>query len=265
MMISWSYVKIEEAFRSPLRRNRKPYTMMYSSYVPKTDCAMDRRKEPSAGAWVDLPVYDQVWNEFDSWIIQNKQAGCIFIVGDHGVGKSLFSDQLKIRYKKLRVRLIKSNFEAGVQVDRNMLLTGWCVSMSGYVDQPHMENWSDWTEAQLHSWLNLAVNILATQGYRVLMIVEADQLSVQARMLAERMSALILERTPFQGLFENSMVLPPWSEQELATILALKWPEIKWSERVVEELWITGRGIPRELISAANIYRKRTNMQSDIA
>ena len=239
--------------------------MMYSSYDPKSDCAMDRLKEPLAGVWVDLPVYDRVWNQFDSWIVQKNQAGSICIVGDRGVGKSLFSDQLKIRYKKLRVRLIKSNSEAGVQVDRNMLLTGWCVSMSDYVDQPQSEKLRFWTDAELLSWMNLAIRSLTTQGYRVLMIVEADQLSVQARMLSERMSALILERTPFQGLSENSMVLPPWSEQELGTVLSLKWPEMKWSERVVEELWISGRGIPRELISAANIYIKRTNMRSDVA
>lgn len=230
----------------PVMRTPRPFDI-------DTIAEMVSRQVPSVGDWVDLPVYQRVWDRIDDWLLRENQPGCLQISGESGVGKTLFTKELSRRYRSVRLRLIPAQFSKGDKVDRHMLAVAWRESLANYVELPHENAQLKHSEktAEVENWIELAITALRHQGFRVVMVVEADSLTPTAQNLAARMASLFLKRSPFQGFSDVEYVLPPWSETELRVVLEQKWPNLHWPDDVVSELWIQGRGVPRELLSAA--------------
>ena len=203
--------------------------------------------------WIDLDIHEPVWRCLEEWVSPNSAMGTVQITGDSGVGKSFLIQTLKKRFRSERLRVLSACFPKGQKVNRKRILQHWLLTAANFEDLPFksVEETFGLDTKQLENWLQIAIDSLEYEGYRVRMTLEADQAQKDAVELLESYSSLFLNRSRFGGITDGQLVLPPWSESELTRILTRKWPESDWSEDKVSSIWIAARGIPRQCIAEA--------------
>lgn len=203
--------------------------------------------------WIDLDIHGPVWQRLEEWVSTSSVMGTVRIEGDSGVGKSFLIHTLKKRFRSERLRVLSAGFPKGQKVNRKRILQQWLLTAANYEDLPFrsVEETFGLETKHLENWLEIAIDSLQYEGYRVRMTLEADQIQRDAGELLESYSALFMNRARFGGITDEQLVLPPWSESELTHILTRKWPDLDWPEDKVSSIWIAARGIPRHCIAEA--------------
>lgn len=193
-----------------------------------------------AGTWLDLPSHKPLWAAAFQWWNEGRPQGPLVAEGGTGCGKSHWLEELHHRLKPGRTLLAVAEFGPGERAGVDAIHRKWAQALAS-----HVEPAPRWDSAQ---WVELALKTLATDGYRVLLAVEADQ--KPPRGLCSN-AFIYLRRREFSQFTGQGLVLRPWSNDELAGVLESRWPGLIWPDETVERIWLEAVGRPRDAIALA--------------
>jgi hypothetical protein len=205
--------------------------------------------------WADLPVYRPAWQLIEKWMgvsssvspeIWPDQASVQWrIAAGIGCGKTLLIQEIKQKFRHLRLRLLHADFKPKTTVSAAELLERWAQKASRFIELPESHHSAD----KLLKWIGLAKESLTLQGFCVRFVVEADRLDQSAILTARSLDALWLQRKEFRGISaEQCPVLPPWAEGEINEVLKTMGYEKTLSEEQVASLWQVSRGCPAQVM-----------------
>jgi|GEM_PF-4675863 len=231
--------------------------MSDTSYEAADPDAMPVSAEPPRGAWIDLEAHRLVDEAVRRWLQRHDGSETFCVSGATGVGKTDWLVRFMAQTRRTggttgpRVRWAVARFVKGEPVEAEGLIRQWSAGLIRWVERP-----ARYTRgAEARQWLDLAIRAQQAEGFAVVRAIESDRgLLKPGRELGGLTEGVLwLAREPFRGsrAGERSIVLPVWSHDELAYVLARRHPETQWPEEVVSRIWTRSKGHARTALRLA--------------
>lgn len=231
--------------------------MSASSYEPRMPDAMPVSAETPGRDWIELEGHRRVDEAVSRWLSEPDGSETFRVSGAAGVGKSGWLGRFTAKSRRAgghsgpRLRWVIARFGPGEPVRAESLVRQWSVPLARHVERPR--RYRDGTQAR--TWLDLAIQAQQAEGFAVVRVVESDRGLLRPGRELEGLTrgVLWLAREPFRGSREgaSSIVLPVWSHDELAHVLARKYPAMDWPEEAVSRIWARSRGHARLALKLA--------------
>jgi len=231
--------------------------MSASSYEPEMPDAMPVSAEPPGRDWIELEGHRRVDEAVSRWLNEPDGSEIFRVSGAAGVGKSDWLGRFAAKSRRAggssgtRLRWLIARFGPGEPVRAEGLVRQWSIPLLPHVERPRRYR----VGTQSRNWLELAIRAQAAEGFAVVRVIESDRGMMPPGQDLEGLTrgVLWLAREPFRGSLSGarSIVLPVWSHDELAHVLARKFPTRDWPEEIVSRVWTRSRGHARLALKLA--------------
>jgi hypothetical protein len=238
--------------------------MPSTSYEHAGRHAMPDNDRRQSDAWIDLPAHAAVRDAVESWLGEDEPKRAFRVSGAAGVGKSAWLADFARRKRRDRFRWATASFARGERVTPQALVERWSAELARWVERPARYAQPE----SARRWVDLATEVLRSEGFRVVRVVEADRKTLADPHPAPLCAgALLLAREPFRGtrFGSHSAVLPVWSHDDLGCVLSRTWPERSWPEETVATIWERSCGHARKALAAAKIMAESATGETEPA
>ncbi len=231
-----------------------------TSYEPGAPDAMPVSADPGRSVWIELESHRRIDEAVRRWLDQPEGAETFRVSGAPGVGKTGWLTRFMAHTRRAgapsgpRVRWAVAHFGKGEPVQADRLVQQWSDSLIRWVERPARYA----RGAEAGQWLDLAIRAQQAEGFTVVRAIESDRCPRKGSLDLDSLTqgVLWLAREPFRGsrAGDGSIVLPVWSHDEMAYVLARRHPESEWTDELVSRIWTRSKGHAREALRQARAW-----------